>query len=174
MSFSVVEAIQILERTPAVLRSMLGGLPQPWIMCDEGRETFSPFENVAHLIRGERSDWIARARKIFEQAENRRFDSFDRFAHRTESAGKSMASLLDEFENLRGSNLAILRSWPIGERELDLQGEHPDFGRVTLRQLLATWVAHDLGHIAQIARVMAKRYRDDVGPWKAYLPVLTR
>ena len=174
MVFSVDEASSVLERTPAVLRAMLAGLPEPWITCDEGADTFSPFENVGHLVHGERSDWITRARKILDPGGDQRFDTFDRFAHRTESAGKSILELLDEFEELRRANLAILRGWNLTPSDLDREGEHPAFGSVTLRQLLSTWVAHDLGHIAQIARVMAKRYREDVGPWEAYLPILTR
>lgn len=172
--YSLDEAIAVLERTPAVLRSLLLGLPDTWITCDEGPETFSPFENVGHLVHGERADWITRARIILDQGENRRFDTFDRFAHRVESAGRSMAELLDEFESLRRANLETLRSWNLGERELDLLGEHPSLGPVTLRQLLSSWVVHDLGHLAQIARVMAKRYGQEVGPWRAYLPILTR
>ncbi len=174
MVFNMDDAASVLERTPAVLRNLLAGLPEPWITCDEGPDTFSPFENVAHLVHGERSDWITRARKILDRGADRRFDPFDRFAHRTESAGKSMLQLLDEFDELRRANLATLRGWSIAPSDLDRQGEHPSLGTVTLRELLSTWVVHDLGHIAQITRVMAKRYRSDVGAWEAYLPILTR
>ena len=153
---------------------MLSGLPEEWIRCDEGRNTFSAFDNVGHLIHGERTDWIARARIILEQGTNRRFERYDRFAQVRESQGKSLAQLLDEFAQLREQNLVTLRGWNLTERELALEGEHPELGTVTLRQLLSTWVAHDLGHIAQTARVMAKRYRIEVGPWRAYLPVLDR
>jgi len=174
MTFDIEEATAVLQRTPSVLRALLHGLPDAWISCDEGPDTFSPFENVAHLIHGERVDWITRARIILAQGQERRFDAFDRFAHRTESAGKSMEMLLDGFEALRRANLETLRSWNIADGQLALQGEHPALGPVTLHHLLATWVAHDLGHLGQIARVMAKRYRADVGPWQAYLPILTR
>ena len=174
MSFELDEAIALLERTPAALRALLGGLPEPWIVADEGPETFSAFDNVGHLIHGERADWIPRARIILAQGANRRFEPFDRFAQKRESQGKSLAELLDGFARLRAENLATLRGWRLTERELALEGEHPELGRVTLRQLLATWVAHDLGHIAQTARVMAKQYRNAIGPWRAYLPVMDR
>lgn len=174
MNFDLTEAMAVLERTPAVVRALLTTLPDPWITSDEGPETFSPFENVGHLIHGERADWIPRARIILAQGDNRTFEPYDRFAQQRESAGKTIGRLLDEFEELRADNLRTLRSWDLSEVELALEGEHPSLGTVTLRQLLATWVAHDLGHLAQIARVMAKRYRDDVGPWRAYLPILER
>lgn len=174
MVFSVDEAAAVLGRTPAVLRALLAGLSEPWITCDEGPDTFSPFENIGHLIHGEKSDWITRARKILDEDGDRRFDPVDRFAHRTESAGKTIHELLDAFDELRRANVAMLRSWNLTPRDLERVGEHPAFGTVTLRQLLSTWVAHDLGHIAQIARVMAKRYKAEVGPWEAYLPILTR
>lgn len=173
-AFDVSSGIAVLERTPAALRALLAGLPDSWIAANEGPETFSPLDNVGHLIQGERSDWIPRARIILAQGENRRFAPFDRFAQARESAGKSLAQLLDEFAQLRADNLATLRDWNLTDAQLALQGEHPKFGAVTLRQLLATWVAHDLGHIAQTARVMAKQYRDAVGPWREFLPVLDR
>jgi hypothetical protein len=172
--FDLAEAIAVLERTPGTVRALLAGLPEPWIRANEGPKTFSAFDNVGHLIHGERADWLARAQIILAQDENRRFEPYDRFAQDRESAGKSLAQLLDEFTELRAANLATLRGWNLGDRELALEGEHPAFGRVTLRQLLAAWVVHDLGHIAQISRVMAKRYRDEVGPWREYLPILDR
>lgn len=174
MTFDLTDAIAILERTPATLRALLGGLPEGWTTCDEGPDTFTAFDNVGHLIQGERADWIPRARIILAQGEDRRFEPFDRFAQQRESAGKSLGQLLDEFARLRAENLETLRGWKLTERELALEGEHPVFGPVTLRQLLATWVVHDLGHIAQTSRVMAKRYREEIGPWRAYLPVVTR
>lgn len=172
--FDLAEAIAVLERTPGAVRALLGGLPEPSIRANEGPKTFTAFDNVGHLIHGERADWLARAQIILAQGENRRFEPYDRFAQDRESAGKSLAQLLDEFTELRAANLAVLRGWNLGDRELALEGEHPAFGRVTLRQLLAAWVVHDLGHIAQISRVMAKRYRDEVGPWREYLPILDR
>jgi hypothetical protein len=174
MSLQLPDAIAILERTPATFRAMLSGLPDEWTTCNEGPDTFSAFDNVGHLIHGERTDWIPRARIILEQGANRQFQPYDRFAQVRESAGKTLSQLLDEFEKLRADNLVTLRDWKLSDQELALTGQHPELGAVTLRQLLATWVAHDLGHIAQTARVMAKRYRETVGPWRAYLPVLDR
>ena len=173
-AFKVDEGIRVLERTPATLRALLGGLPEAWTMVNEGPDTFSAFDNVGHLIHGERTDWIPRARIILAQGADRQFESYDRFAQVRESQGKSLAELLDEFVRLRDDNLATLRGWNLSDTELALKGEHPALGVVTLRQLLATWVAHDLGHLAQTARVMAKQYREAVGPWRAYLPVLDR
>lgn len=174
LNFNLPEAVAVLERTPATLRALLSGLPEPWTTCNEGPDTFTPFDNVGHLLHGERADWIARARIILAQGPDRRFEPYDRFAQVRESAGKTLAQLLDEFAAARAGNIATLRGWHLTEQQLALQGEHPEFGAVTLRQLLSTWVAHDLGHIAQVSRVMAKRYRDDVGPWRAYLPIVTR
>jgi len=174
MEFDLAEAVAVLERTPSVLRAMLGELPSPWIDGNEGPETWSPFDIVGHLIHGERTDWIPRARIILEQSGDRRFTPYDRFAQFRESTGKPIAVLLDEFADLRRQNLATLRDWRLANAQLELTGQHPEFGAVTLRQLLATWVAHDLGHIAQVARVMAKQYREAIGPWRAYLPVMDR
>jgi hypothetical protein len=172
--FDLAEAIAVLERTPHSLRALLHGLPEPWYRADEGPETFTAFDNIGHLIHGERADWIPRARIILQQGEDTRFAAFDRFAHVHESAGKDLATLLDELCTLREQNLATLRGWNLTPSDLELTGEHPALGRVTLRQLLATWVVHDLGHMAQVARVMAKRYATDVGPWREYLPILGR
>lgn len=174
MDFRLDHALAMLERTPSTFRALLAGLPEAWTAPNEGPETFSAFDNLGHLIHGERADWIARARIILEQGERRRFEPFDRFAHYEESRGKSLAQLLDEFAQLRAQNLETLRGWRLTERELELRGEHPTFGEVTLRQLLATWVAHDLGHLAQTSRVMARQYREAVGPWRAFLPILDR
>jgi hypothetical protein len=174
MQFQLTHALAVLERTPATFRALLGGLPEAWTAPSEGPDTFSAFDNVGHLIHGERTDWIPRARIILAQGANRRFEPYDRFAQYRESQGKSVAELLDEFARLRAENLTTLRGWQLSERELALEGEHPELGPVTLRQLLATWVVHDLGHVAQTARVLAKQYREAVGPWRAYLPVLDR
>ena len=172
--FDTGNAVAVLARTPAVLRSLLDGLPDAWVLADEGPDTFSPFDVVGHMLHGERADWTVRAEMILAQGENRVFAPFDRFAHVHESRGRSMAQLLDDFTTLREANLARLAEWNPGESELSLTGEHPALGTVTLRQLLATWVAHDLGHIAQICRAMAKQYRVEVGPWREYLPILDR
>ncbi|HEV7590525.1 MAG TPA: DinB family protein [Longimicrobium sp.] len=174
MDFDLATGIAILERTPHTLRAMLAGLPTTWTDATEGPETWSPYVIVGHLIHGERTDWMARAGIILAQGAERRFAPYDRFAQFRESQGKSLADLLDELARLRAGNLATLAGWCLTDAQLALEGEHPEFGPVTLRQLLATWVAHDLGHIAQTARVMAKQYRDAVGPWRAYLPVMDR
>ena len=174
VSFDLTEGIAVLERTPLAFNALLAGLPESWIAVNEGPDTFSPFDNVGHLIHGERTDWIPRARIILSEGVDRRFTPYDRFAQVRESEGKTLVELLNEFSRLRAENVAMLRTWKLTDRELALEGEHPELGRVTLRQLLATWVAHDLGHLAQTSRVMAKRYRDAVGPWRAYLPILDR
>jgi hypothetical protein len=174
MDFDLAAGIAILQRTPNVFRVMLAGLPSQWTDATEGPETWSPYVIMGHLVHGERTDWISRAQIILAEGEHRRFEPFDRFAQFRESEGKSLTNLLDEFARVRAENLATLAAWRLSDAQLALEGEHPAFGRVTLRQLLATWVAHDLGHIAQTARVMAKQYREAVGPWRAYLPVLDR
>lgn len=174
MAFSLPDAVAVLERTPQTFRALLAGLPEAWLLADEDPETFSALENLGHLIHGERTDWMPRAAIILAQGPNRRFEPYDRFAQRREMAGKTVAQLLEEFDTLRAANLARLRGWEISDAQLELEGEHPALGCVTLRQLLSTWVAHDLGHLAQASRVMAKRYRDDVGPWRQYLPILDR
>ena len=173
MEFDLDKGLAVLTRTPATLRELLAGLPSPWTSATEGPDTWSPQDVVGHLIHGEETDWIPRARIILAQGPDIRFGSYDRFRHKARNAGASLPSLLDEFADLRTANLKLLRSWKLTERQLDLPGEHPRLGRVTLRQLLAGWVPHDLGHVAQIARVMAKQYRDAVGPWVPFLPVLT-
>jgi hypothetical protein len=174
MHFSLSDTLEILERTPHALHGMLSGLSHRWTDPNEGPDTFSAFDNVGHLVHGERADWIPRARIILAQGPEQRFAPYDRFAQVHESAGKTLAQLLDEFATLRLANIAEVRSWNLTDAALALTGEHPAFGRVTLQQLLATWAVHDLGHTAQIARVMAKQYRAEVGPWRAYLPILDR
>jgi hypothetical protein len=174
MDFELTAGIEVLQRTPHALRAMLAGLSPGWTEATEGPETWSPYVIVGHLIHGERTDWIPRARIILAQGPQRRFTPYDRFAQFRESEGKSLDDLLDEFARLRAKNVGTLAEWRLTQVQLELQGEHPEFGPVTLGQLLSTWVAHDLGHVAQAARVMAKRYRDAVGPWRAYLPVMDR
>ena len=174
MDFDLALTLPILERTPATLRTLLAGLSREWTDAREGPESWSPFDVVGHLIQGERTDWIPRARIILAQGGNRRFEPFDRLAQFRDSAGKSLAELLDEFERLRAGNLDTVKAWHLTDAQLSLEGEHPTFGAVTLRQLLATWTAHDLSHLAQISRVMTKQYRDAVGPWRAFLPIMDR
>ena len=173
-TFDLARATEILERTPAVFRALLGDLSDAWTSPNEGPETFSAFDNLGHLVHGERTDWIPRARIILEHGPGRAFEPFDRFAQVHESRGKRVGDLLGELEQLRAENLATLRGWRLGPRELALEGEHPALGRVTLEQLLATWVVHDLGHLAQTSRVMAKQYKGLIGPWRAYLPIVDR
>jgi len=173
MNFDLSAQIPLLQRTPHTLRAMLDGLPPEWSDATEGPGTWSPLVIVSHLVHGERVNWIPRARVILEHGPAKVFTPFDRDPPISASAG-TLSGLLDEFAELRAGNLATLAGWRLDERQLGLEGTHPDFGRVTLSQLLATWVAHDLGHVAQVARVMAKQYREAVGPWRAYLPVLDR
>lgn len=174
MSFHLTEARAQLARTPPTLRAWLVGLPEPWLSADEGPDTFSPRDVLAHLIYGERVDWVPRARIILEQGETRPFEPFDRRGFLDEAKGWSLEALLDEFDRLRAVNLAALDALHLQLADLERKGAHPGLGQVTLEQLLAAWVVHDLGHLAQIARVMAKRYKAEVGPWVDYLPVLTR
>ena len=173
MNFDLELSCQVLARTPPALDALLDGLPDPWIRGVEGPDTFSPFDVVGHLIDGEETDWIPRARIILVRGPNPVFEPYDRFRHRVRNAGRTLPSLLEEFARLRGENLALLRSWDLTPADLELPGTHPSLGRVTLRQLLASWVVHDLGHLAQVARVMAKQLRQEVGPWEPFLPVLT-
>jgi len=173
MQFSLDLSMDVLRRSPAALDGLLKGVDRAWERGSEGPDTFSPFDVVGHLIDGEETDWIPRARIILARGADRRFEPYDRFRHRKRNAGRTLESLLSEFGKLRAANLEQLRSWKLTDVELDLRGEHPALGPVTLRQLLAAWVVHDLEHVAQIARVMAKQYRPEVGPWVPYLPVLT-
>lgn len=174
MEFELSSAIAVLTRTPVTLSALLDGLPASWTNATEGPDTWSPYVIVGHLLHGERTDWISRATIILSQGADRRFEPYDRLAQFSESQGKSLAALLDEFARERARSVATLAGWHLSDEQLALIGVHPAFGEVTLRQLLATWVAHDLGHIAQTARVMAKQYREAVGPWREYLPVLDR
>ena len=174
MDFDLVNSIAVLERTPRVVEALLSGIPDAWTTGNEGADTWSPFDNVGHLIDCELTDWMTRLHIILNQGANRRFEPFDRFRHVDRNKGRTLSELLAEFRQLREQSLSDLRGLNLTAAQLLLTGEHPEFGTVTLEQLLATWVAHDLGHIAQITRVMAKQYRDAVGPWEAYLPVLHR
>jgi hypothetical protein len=172
-SFVLEEAIAILARTPATLDELLRGLPDGWIAANEGGETWSPFDVIGHLIHGERTDWMPRARIILEHGEARTFVKFDRFAQFAASEGRTLASLLDELAALREENLRELAALGLTNADLDRRGRHPELGVVTLRQLLATWVAHDLDHVVQISRVLARQYSDEVGPWRAYLRIIS-
>jgi uncharacterized damage-inducible protein DinB len=172
MPFELDHTIRILARTPDVLRVLLDGLSEGWWHHTEGPDTWSPFDVVGHLIHGEETNWIPRAQIILERGESRQFEPFDRFAQFADSEDKSPRQLLDEFAQRRARSVETLRAWKLSDADLDRRGRHPEFGSVTLRELLATWVVHDFGHLGQITRVMAKRYGGAVGPWKAYLRVL--
>ena len=169
-NFQRSEAVAVLERTPHALRCLLDGVPDAWLDCDEGPDTFSPREVIAHLIHGERTDWLVRARRILEHGPELAFEPFDRFGHRA-YADRPVHELLDELERLRRENLDALRDL-VADEHLDRRGFHPALGGVSMRQLLSAWVVHDFTHIAQIARVMAHRYAGDVGPWVEYMGVL--
>jgi hypothetical protein len=170
--FNLDETVAVLARTPATLDALLRGLPESWVRGNEGKDTWSAFDIVGHLIVGERTDWMSRARIILENGEARPFDPFDRFAQLKESQGKSLEQLLDDFTRLRRENLASLQALNLQQEDLSRRGRHPELGVVSLQQLLATWAVHDLTHIHQLSRVMAYQYRDAVGPWSAYLGVL--
>ena len=174
MEFQLEQARQVLCRTPETLNTLLRPLSSSWLLQNEGPDTWSPFDVVGHLIHGEETDWIPRAKIILTHGEDRPFEPFDRFAMFEKSRGKSISELLDTFTQLRESNLRELDAMELTPAALEKKGRHPELGVVTLKQLLATWVVHDLGHIAQVVRVMAKQYREEVGPWQQYLPVLTR
>ena len=172
MQFNLTRSLEILERTPILIESYLSGLSDEWIYQNEGGDTWSPYDIVGHLIHGEKTDWIARVKIIIYQEGDRTFSPFDRFAQFNDSKGKSLAQLLEEFKWMRNDNLNELRAIHITEQMLKMEGIHPELGVVNLSQLLATWVVHDLGHIAQISRVMASQYKHEVGPWEAYLRIL--
>ena len=172
MEQNLETTIALLARTPATLDAMLRDLPDAWTMANEGEKTFNAFQVVGHLTHGERTDWMPRVKMILEHGESRAFVPFDRFAQDRESAGKSLPQLLDEFAELRAQNLNELRALSVTDQQLQLRGKHPRLGSVTLGNLLATWAAHDMTHLHQLARIMAHQYRDAVGPWTVYLGVL--
>ena len=165
---------EILERTPDVLKTMLTGLSKEWIYTNEGENTWSPYDIVGHLIFGEKTDWIVRIKIILSESENKDFEPFDRFAQLKGKQEKPIRELLIEFKNLRLKNLKELNSLSIGKKDLNRTGIHPEFGEVTLKQLISAWAVHDLGHVAQISRVMAKQYKSEVGPWTNYLGILNK
>ena len=166
------DTVALLRRTPAAIDALLRGLPDAWILRNEGDDTWNVLDVIGHLIHGERTDWIPRARMIMKSGDEHPFEPFDRLGHVRESQGKSLGELLDELARLRTENLAELDAWNLGPEDLKRRGRHPALGAVTLSQLLATWAAHDLTHLHQISRVMAHQYRDAVGPWSAYLGVM--
>ena len=174
MQFDLERSLEILERTPSTVTHLLRGLSPEWTQANEGPETWSPYDVLGHLVHGEQTDWVPRARVILEHGEGKPFEPFDRFGQFTRFKGWTLEDLLQSFAAERQKGLETVRGWRLTPELLARRGRHPDLGSVTLAQLLATWVVHDLGHIAQMTRVMAKQYGDATGPWKAYLPVLTR
>jgi len=172
MQYDIAKSLEILERTPSVLTSLLSGIDDEWIMNNEGPDTFSPYDVVGHLLHGEKTDWTARIKRILDHGTSKSFDSFDRFAMYEESKGKTMQQLLNEFENIRKQNMIWFKSLDLQQIDYDKKGLHPKLGEVTLRNLLATWVVHDLTHIAQITRVMAKQYKTEIGPWVEFFRIL--
>lgn len=174
MKFQIDEAVELLERTPKVLSNLLFGLSNSWTTCDEGEATWNAFDVVGHLIEGEKYNWSPRIETIISKGETETFPVFDRFSQLHQNTEKTMEQLLREFSELRFINLKKLGSLINSQTDLEQTGLHPDFGRVKLREQISTWVAHDLDHISQIARVMAKRYKEDVGPWNAYLRIMNQ
>jgi hypothetical protein len=172
MTHNVDNTIALLTRTPAALEAFLRDLPDDLTRSNEGAKTWSAFDVVRHLIHGERTDWMPRAKMILQHGESQSFVPFDRWGQERESQGRSLPQLLDEFARLRAENLAELRALNLRSEDLARRGRHPELGAVTLSELLATWAAHDLTHLHQISRVMAHQYRDAVGPWSAYLGVM--
>ncbi len=172
MEIHLEKSVALLQVTPVIMHSWLAQLPRDWILSNEGDDTWSPFDVVGHLIHGEKTDWIPRAEIILSDSENKEFIPFDRFAMFAESQGKSIQDLLSEFEELGRLNIERLRSMQIAEVDFDKTGLHPDLGKVTLRQLISTWVVHDLDHIGQIAGIMARQYKEEVGPWQNFLGIL--
>lgn len=174
MNFKLEEAVEILESTPQTLESFLNGLSKDWLQCNEGGDTWNASEVIGHLIEAEKNDWIPRLHTILQEGESKTFPPFDRYAHLNEEPERSVKEKLLEFKTLRHENIATLQRLVTSESQFDLTGLHPEFGPVKLRELIATWVVHDFTHITQITRVTAERYREDVGPWEAYLGVLKR
>lgn len=171
-AFRLDEALAVLERTPATLGALLGGLSEPWTTATEGPDTWSPVDVVGHLIDGEDTDWMTRTRIILAGGPEPRFEPFHRSGHQERTRGKTLDVLLEEFAVRRRENVVTLRSFGLTPEQLRMTGIHPEFGLVTLEEMLATWVAHDLDHLMQIARVMARRYTEAVGPWRRYLRVI--
>jgi hypothetical protein len=173
MQLQMDQSIEVLAQTPDVLDALLRGKSSAWLNCRKTPEAFSAIDVIGHLMHAERTDWIPRVRTILTHQDTKTFAPFDRFAFQPLIAGKSVGELLDEFAELRRQSLQTLGELGVGAQQLNLAGMHPEFGRVTLGNLLATWVVHDLGHINQIVKTMAQEYREAVGPWRAYLSILS-
>ncbi|MEM7087324.1 MAG: DinB family protein [Bacteroidota bacterium] len=172
MKFELNQAISVLERTPTVLKQLLDDLSQEWTHKNEGKDTWSPYDVVGHLVHGEKTDWMPRLEIVLSDSEQKTFEPYDRFAQFKMSKGKSLGDLLDEFETLRKQNLQKLKSKFLTSKDLIREGIHPELGPVTMNHMLSAWVVHDLGHIAQVSRVMAKQYKEEIGPWTQYLTIV--
>lgn len=172
MKFDLERSIEVLAATPAAVRTLLGDLSEDWTASTGDRDNWEPFDIIGHYIYAEEADWIPRARVILAQADDRTFPPFDRYGQFERPDDESLSDRLEEFARIRNENIEILRSWELVDEELELKGIHPQFGEVSLRELIATWVVHDLTHLRQISTVMAKRYEKAVGPWKEYLSIL--
>lgn len=174
MIFDLGKSIEILERTPSVIEALLDGISEEWLKNNEGEGTWSPYDILGHLIHGEKTDWMVRAKIILSDAENKTFESFDRFAQMRENQERPIRKMLNEFKKRRAENLEALKSLQLNDAKLREKGIHPELGEVNLKQLLSAWVVHDLGHISQLSRVMAKQYKDEVGVWKEYMGILKK
>lgn len=173
MKFSITKSIEILERTPLILDAYLKGLSYEWLTNNEGTDTWSPYDIIGHLIFGEKTDWMIRIKIILSDSENKLFEPFDRFAQmQSQLNSQTISKLLNEFAELRKSNIEQLKGLNLTEEDLNREGIHPELGNVTLKHLISSWVVHDVGHISQISRVMAKQYQAEVGPWTKYLGIL--
>lgn len=174
MEFSLDQSIEILERTPNILDAYLNQISEDWLRHNEGENTWSPYDIAGHLVFGEKTDWMARIKIILNDSENKLFEPFDRFAQQNEDQNRPVSALIEEFRSLRNANLKELKSLNIQQSDYSRIGLHPAFGQVTLAQLISSWVVHDLGHIAQISRVMSKQYKTEVGPWVEYMSILNK
>jgi hypothetical protein len=172
MKFEIDKSLQILERTPAVIEVLLKDLDEEWIIGNEGGETWSPYIVTGHLVYAEKTNWIPRVKAIVDEHSDKKFPPFNRFGQFGDSKGKTLNDLIKEFKNLRQQNIGVLKNIMTNEELLDKKGIHPEFGEATLRQLLSTWVVHDLAHLSQITRVMAKQHKEEIGPWVAYISVV--
>lgn len=172
MEYQLEKAIEILERTPKVLSSLLEGISMEWASKNEGLDTWSPYDVIGHLVHGEKTDWMPRLEIVLTDGINKTFEPYDRFAQFKMSQGKDLSQLLSEFESLRDQNLKTLRSKNLTPKDLTRTAIHPSLGTINLKNMLAAWVIHDLGHIAQVSRVMAKQYKNEIGPWTQYLTIV--
>ncbi|UFJ39546.1 DinB family protein [Brevibacillus humidisoli] len=174
MNFDMKEAIEVLERTPQSLEHFLSGLSDGWLQCNEGEGTWNATEVIEHFIEAEKHNWIPRLETILQEGENKPFPPFDRFSHLNQKSETTIEEKLQEFKTVRAENITRLKALVDPAVHLELTGSHPAFGAVKVRELISTWVVHDFTHMAQIVRVMAERYRVDVGPWKEYLGILNK